>query len=94
MLADPRGERRLVHVPGGDGEHGQCRIGLRGDEPISVESKEQADAEEGSALVAVDKRVILREADAIRGGQIGKIRRSVRGEVLRPCERGCLARLR
>jgi len=51
VRADPRGEKRLVDVTGGDCEHGHHALGVFGTESTSVDRKKELDRNERGALV-------------------------------------------
>ena len=71
--AQPSGKLGFIHFPGGNGEHGMCRAGLIYLESKSVDVQKQADGQKGSTLVAIQKRVILRQSNTIDRSQIGEV---------------------
>jgi hypothetical protein len=56
-------------------------LGLGCRQPVAVQAQEQTDGQEGGALVAIDERVVLGQAEGIAGGQIGEVRFAIGSEV-------------
>src|SRR6185369_3360770 len=64
------------------------RLRLRRPQPIAIQIEEQADGQKCGPLVAVDEWMVLRQAHAIAGRQVRKVRLpAVSREVLGPGQR-------
>ena len=71
-LHEPRDESSLVHLARRNGPHCAARLSIRGLERKSVISKEENCARQRSPLVPVVKRMVLRDAERIRSGTLGR----------------------
>ena len=73
MFPEPGSEAQLVEVAARQGENGTDDLFLRGVDTEPVQSQEQIHGLEGHTLVAVDKGVVLGNAEAVCGSQRRKL---------------------
>ena len=73
MFPKPGGEARLVEVAARQGEDGTDDLFFRGVDTEPVQSQEQIHGLEGHTLVAVDKGVVLGNAEAVGCSQRRKL---------------------
>jgi hypothetical protein len=83
MLADPRGKCCFVDIAGGDGEHRQNTRGIVGVKLICVEPEKKFNGNERRALVAIDERMVSRNAKTIGSGEISDVEIAVGQQILR-----------
>ena len=69
MRMHPSRKIRFVQFTGGERQHRGCRFNLRGAQAIAIQRKKQTGCQESRALVAVDKRMVLRKSKSIGGGK-------------------------
>ena len=81
MSAYPLREFGLVRIAGSHGKHCQGRISLCCAKPIPVKSKKQAHSQESSALVPVNKSVVLRQTQAIGSRKTGNIWLAIQRQI-------------
>ena len=87
VFADPCRELLFVNFAGRDGEHRHDAISIDCNKSISVESQKELDRNECATLVAVDERMVARNAVAVRRSKIRVIRRAVRDQIPGPRKR-------
>jgi hypothetical protein len=83
VRAYPRGERSFVVVSGREGKHRQHAVAVVRCRPETVQFEKQLDSDERGTLVAVDERMVARNAEALGRGKLCAIRLAVRGDVSR-----------
>lgn len=87
--AEPVGEPALVERSSGHVKHEPDDLGLLGDDPPAVEAEEDIHRLKGHALVAVHKRVVARESEAVGGREVNRFGIGlVVPAVAGPCKRG------
>lgn len=82
-LSEPFGELIFTHFSSGQGEHGACWILVPEGEDDSIDPKEQSRCDPGRSFVAINKRVIARNARGVCCGEGRRIGLPVRREILR-----------
>src|SRR5450631_2130788 len=88
IVPDPAGQAFLADFAGREGEDDGCRLRFRHNEIDAVHTEEGVQCEQRGTLVAIDKRMISRNAEGISRRQFGKIGLLVRPPVFWPIERG------
>jgi hypothetical protein len=86
--AQPGRKCGFFDLAGSDGEHDLHAIVIAGQQAMAVEFYEQFCANEGSALVAVDKRVVARHTITIRSRTVRNIWRAIGHKILWTSQRG------
>ena len=87
VVPEPSREGVLVELTTREGKNEKYDFLFGGLDSESVQAEKEVHGLEGDALVAVHERVVLGEAEPVRGGQSGKIRlRIILEPVLRPLQ--------
>ena len=74
MLAEPGGEIGLIELPTGERENQDNDFFLRCFNAEAVQPEEEIHGLESDALVSIDERMVVGEAESIGRGEGGKIR--------------------
>ena len=82
MLTQPACKSGFVHLAGSHREHRQCAVSVVGGQPKAIQVEKEFNSHEGGALVAVYEGVVARDAEAVGGGQVGRVRLRVGREVV------------
>jgi hypothetical protein len=80
-FSNPIREVSFQQIARSNRQHDQRGISLRRDQAIAIERKQQTDSQKGSALVAIDKRMVFIQTNAISRSQISDIRRRVERQI-------------
>jgi hypothetical protein len=71
----------------GEGEHGADRLHGRVGDGLAIQPQERTGRDPGRALVAIDERMVTRQAEGIGGGKRGTVILALFPTVVRPGQR-------
>ena len=89
VLTYPEGEPGLVQFACGQGHHGQHTGLVTRRQFPAIEMEKQLGRHKGCAFIAIRKGMVARDAKAIAGCQLGRIRRPISGQMAWPGQGGC-----